>query len=99
MGDIEVATDELRSLGARLERLGNDLKSQDGGSSYGTDELAHREVVGAMEEFRDNWNDNRDHLADKLSKLGELATQTADGFEEADAELTREVVQAMEKSR
>jgi hypothetical protein len=99
MSDLEVATQELRRLGARLRQLRDDLKSHDGGSSYGTDELAHAGVLRAMEEFRDNWDDNRAHLADKLGKLGELATQTADGFEEADAGLAREVVTAMEQSR
>jgi uncharacterized protein YukE len=99
MGDIEVATDELRALGTQLSRLSKDLRSQDGNADYGVDQLAHRAVVGAMDEFRKNWNDNRDHLADKLTKLGELATRTADGFEEADAELAKEVVKAMEESR
>lgn len=98
MGDIEVATDELRALGRRLERLSADLSSRDGNADYTTSELAHQDVVKAMDEFRKNWNDNRDHLAEKLGKLAELATQTADGFEEADAELAREVIEAMESA-
>lgn len=95
MGDLQVATDELRTLGRRLEQLSGQLKSQDGNADYGRSELGHHKVIGAMEEFRDNWDDNRDHLADKLSKLGELADQTAEGFEEADRELAKEITQAM----
>lgn len=96
MSDLEVATDELRALGGRLDQLGGELKSQDGNADYGTSELGHHKVVDAMEEFRDNWDDNRDHLADKLDKLGEHATETADGFDEADAELASEITKAME---
>jgi uncharacterized protein YukE len=98
MGDVEVATDGLRALAGRLEQLSTDLSSRDARANYSTTELAHRSVVGAMEQFRENWDDNRDHLADKLSKLAELAARTADGFEEADAALAREVVKAMEGS-
>ena len=49
-----------------------------------------------MDEFNDNWNDNRKHLAEKLAKLGELARETADGFEQADEELAREVAKAVD---
>lgn len=98
MGDLDVATDELRAVGRSLERLSADLRSRDGNADYATSELAHRDVVVAMEEFRRNWNDNRDHLAEKLRKLAELATQTAEGFEEADAELAREIVRALERA-
>lgn len=96
MSDLQVATDELRTLGGRLEQLNTDLKSQDGKADYGRAQLGHERVVNAMEEFRDNWDDNRDHLADKLGKLSELAIETADGFEEADRELAKEIIKAME---
>jgi ABC-type transporter Mla subunit MlaD len=49
-----------------------------------------------MAEFQGSWDDNRDHLADKLTKLGELAEETADGFEEADEALAREIAEAVE---
>jgi uncharacterized protein YukE len=52
-----------------------------------------------MDRFGRNWDDNRAHLAEKLSKLAELVTQTADGFEKADAQLAQEVVKAMERAR
>lgn len=91
MGDLEVATDELEELGGQLKNLGKNLKTIDGGADYGLEELAHRKVVDAMDEFRGNWDDNRDHLADKLSKLGDLATTAAESFTEADEELAKQI--------
>lgn len=97
MSDLEVATDELRALGTRLGQLSSGLKSLDGEAEYDTSRLAHSDVVDGMNEFRDNWDDNRDHLADKLAKIGDLATQTGEGFEEADAKLATEIRKAVEE--
>lgn len=97
MSDLQVATNELRALGTRLTTLCDRLKSTDGGASYGKEHLAHDDVIGAMDKFRTNWDDNRDHLADKLKKLGELATTTADEFTKADEELAAKLVKAIEE--
>lgn len=96
MGDLEVATDELEDLGGQLKKLGKDLKTIDGGADYGVEELAHRKVLDAMDEFRGNWDDNRDHLADKLTKLGDLATTAAESFTEADEELAKQIREVLE---
>lgn len=96
MGDLQVATDELRALADRLGTLGNELADGDAKKSYSTTELAHRTVIDGMDEFNDNWDDNRKRLAEKLTKLGELARETADGFEQADEELAREVAEAVD---
>jgi hypothetical protein len=98
MGDLEIAIDEVKQLGTRLKDLADDLKSGDGKKSYDVDELGHHKVIDAMEEFHGNWNDNRDHLADKLSTLGDLAVETADTFTEADEDLAREINKVMEES-
>ncbi|MFD1826821.1 MULTISPECIES: hypothetical protein [Mumia] len=99
MNDLQVATQELRDLGTRLTTLCDRLKSADGRASYGKEHLAHEDVVDAMDKFRKNWDDNRDHLADKLLKLGELATETANGFEEADEKLAAELVKAIKEAK
>lgn len=96
MGDLEVATGELHALADRLGTLSDELVDGDATKSYDLDELAHRKVIDGMDEFNDNWNDNRKHLAEKLAKLGELARETADGFEQADEELAREVAKAVD---
>lgn len=96
MGDLEVAIDELHDLGDRLRTLGDRLEKSDGKVSYDKSELAHDDVIDAMSEFASNWDDNRDHLADKLRKLGDLATTTADEFTQADEELATELLEAIE---
>lgn len=95
VGDIEIATDNLRGLATKLSGMHADLMSTDAKAGYSTSTLAHHKVVGAMEEFRDNWNDNRKYVADKLNKLSELADQTAEGFEQVDQKLAQEINEAM----
>ncbi|MGI9155905.1 MAG: hypothetical protein ACR2FG_04620 [Marmoricola sp.] len=98
MGDIQVAVDDLRALGSRLDTLAGDLKDGDGHADYTTSDLAHSTVVDAMDNFRGNWDDNRDHLADKLNKLGELAKTSADWFTKTDEDLAKKVREALESS-
>ena len=96
MTDLEVATTELQALGTRIKGLSSDLEKVDAKAGYDVTELAHRTVIDAMDEFKDNWDDNRKHVADRLSKLGDLASETASSFTEADEELATKVREIME---
>jgi hypothetical protein len=95
VGDLEVATDNLWELGSQLNQLGDQLKTGDANVSYTADQLAHSLVIGAMNEFTSNWDDNRKHLAGKLVTLGDHARNTAEGFEQADLELARKINEIM----
>jgi len=97
MGDVEIAVGELRDLSTRLTGLSEDLMGVDAGAEYTTSELAHRSVIEAMDEFHSNWDDNREYVCGKLDDLAELATRTADGFTDADAELAAKINETMEK--
>ena len=97
MGDVEVATDELRDLGRRLDQLSGDMMDGDADVSYARSELAHSKVIDAMDEFHSNWDNNREYVCGKLDTLADLAEQTADGFEETDEDLARQVTEAMEQ--
>lgn len=96
VSDLEIAIDLVSDLGEKLKSMKTDLKTSDGKKHYALDELGHRKVIDAMDNFHSNWNDNRDHLADKLGKLGELATQAAERFTEQDEQLAKEIREAME---
>lgn len=52
-----------------------------------------------MDKFRGNWNDHRDHLADKLDKLSGLAKTAAEKFTEADEELAEELHKIMKDAK
>lgn len=97
MGDVEVATDELRSLSGTLSRLSKNLTEKDADVEYERTQLAHRKVIDAMDEFHSNWDDNRDYVASKLDTLADMADQTADGFEQTDADLARQIREVMEQ--
>lgn len=96
MADLEVATADLEYLGSRVKDLGDDLKRGDGKADYSVTQLAHNKVVDAMDNFRGNWNDHRDHLADKL---GGLAKTAAEKFTEADEELAEELHKIMKDAK
>lgn len=96
MGDLEVAIDELRNLSTTLDGLRDDLMDGDANVDYARSELGHSKVIDAMDEFHSNWDDNREYVASKLESLADLAQETADGFDDADAELAREVAKAVE---
>ncbi|GAA1239784.1 hypothetical protein [Oryzihumus leptocrescens] len=95
MSDLSYAVDELNGLGSKLHTLSHDLKSVDGHADLSVGALAHARVVGAMDHFRTNWDDNRDHLAEKLGQLGDLAAKAAEGFSQADADLARKIRDAV----
>jgi hypothetical protein len=97
MGDLEVAITEVRDLGNQLKTMHDDLKDRDGHVDYHTDQLAHSKVIDAMDNFKGNWDDHRDHLADKLDKLGDLAIQSAESFTKTDEDLASKIRQAMEE--
>jgi uncharacterized protein YukE len=97
MGDVEVATDDLRALSDTLAQLSKDLTSSDANVEYERTQLAHRKVIDAMDEFHSNWNDNRDYVASKLDTLADMADQTADGFDETDADLAKQISEVMDQ--
>ncbi|MGZ4493247.1 MAG: hypothetical protein ACXVWU_00975 [Nocardioides sp.] len=97
MSDLSYSVDQLSSLSAHLGALKHNLTTTDGHADYRLDTLGHQRVVSAMEDFRGNWDDNRDHLADKLGTLGNLAGKAAEGFSQADADLARKIRAALER--
>ncbi|MET1038026.1 MAG: hypothetical protein ABW075_07110 [Aeromicrobium sp.] len=97
MGDVEVATNDLRTLSRRLKGLSKDMTDGDADVDYARTQLAHRKVIDAMDTFHSNWEDNRDYVCSKLDALGDMAEQTADGFEETDADLARQISEVMEQ--
>lgn len=97
MSDLSYSVDVLTGLGGDLKNLATDLEDGEGSAHYGTSDVGHVRVADALDNFRTNWNDNRDHLAEKLATLGDLATRSAEGFSEADADLARRLREKMEE--
>jgi|1186.fasta_scaffold206465_2 hypothetical protein len=97
MGDLEYSVDLLSTLGTSLKHVSSDLKDGQGSHDYSAAQVGHDKVAGALDNFRGNWDDNREHLAKKLAALGDLATTAADGFSKADADLAHKIRASMEK--
>jgi hypothetical protein len=97
MGDVEVATDDLRTLSDTLSTLSNDLTDSDATVDYERTQLAHRKVIDAMDEFHSNWDNNREYVSSKLDTLAEMADQTAEGFDQTDADLAKQIAEVMDQ--
>lgn len=97
MSDLTYSIDVLQQLGGDLKNLASDFKDGEGSANYGTSDVGHVRVADALDNFRTNWNDNRDHLAEKLATLGDLASKAAEGFSEADADLATKLREKMEE--
>ncbi len=96
MSDLTYSVDVLQQLGSNLTDLASDFKDGEGSANYGVSDVGHVKVADALDNFRTNWNDNREHLAEKLSTLGDLATKSAEGFGAADADLAAKLREKME---
>jgi hypothetical protein len=97
VSDLSYSVDVLQGLGGDLKNLSTDFKDGEGSANYGTSDVGHVRVADALDNFRTNWNDNRDHLAEKLATLGDLASKAAEGFSEADADLATKLREKMEE--
>lgn len=81
--------DRLTTLGSRLSRVASNLKGDGQLSRYGVEDVGHREVVDAVDDFVGDWDDRRKKLVEKVEALADLASKSAEQFNEADRELAR----------
>jgi hypothetical protein len=99
VSDLTYSIDLLTTLGGNMLGVSSDFTDGEGSADYDSSDLGHHRVAEAMDNFRENWNDNREHLAEKLSTLGDLALKAAEGFSEADADLAKKIRESVEAPR
>jgi hypothetical protein len=87
---LKVDTRDLRSLSTAL----GEVKAAFEAGGDGIDDAeacGHAGLVQRVRSFATGWNDSRRQLAEAIGDLGTSALGIADGFDEADAELTAAV--------
>ena len=94
--DLAYATEDLTLLGSDLKTLSDDVKGDGALGEVGVDQVAHQKVVSALEDFAGDWDDRRDKLAESLSAISDLATKAAEELTKVDAELAKEIREALE---
>lgn len=76
----------LDRLGGDLTGLADALDGRAESTRWSADEIGHRTVVHALEQFADSWDDKRELLTRSLRSLGEMASQTRETFGQLDEE-------------
>jgi uncharacterized protein YukE len=86
--DLTVRTGLLRDTAASLAELRAEL----GRLEHRRDRLhaawGSAEVADALDDFVDNWDDNRRRISDSMTSLQRMAESTAEEFERIESELT-----------
>lgn len=94
--DLSYAREDLEQLGNELRSLSEALRGDGRLSDVSIEDVAHHEVVGALEDFAGDWDDKRKALADSLGAISDMATETSTTLGDADAELARQIRDVVE---
>lgn len=92
---VRYSLDLLADLGGDLSGLADALDGRAESTRWEAGDLGHRRVVDALEEFADSWDDKRELLTRSLRSLGDMASSTAETFEDLDVRTAREVADAV----
>jgi hypothetical protein len=95
--DLQYSIDLLDGFGGRLVTLGTSMKDDKALDDLGADDLGHQRLVDAVRDFNDAWDDNRELVGTKVENLGQMASQSAEAFTEADQELADKVADILEE--
>ncbi|RBY96222.1 hypothetical protein DQ237_10170 [Blastococcus sp. TF02-8] len=65
-------------------------------TSWNREDVGHRAVAEALEDFAGSWDDKRELLSGSLRDVGKMATDSASTFEGVDDELAAAVTDILE---
>lgn len=85
--DVAYDSVALETLGHELKATTSNLKNDEDLKRAGIDEVAHQDVVNAIDDFVGDWDDKRKKLTDKVEALSEMANESFAKYDEADREL------------
>jgi predicted protein tyrosine phosphatase len=96
MADLSYSLELLNGMGRELTALADALEGNTQRTSWDAEEVGHRKVSDALEDFADSWDDRRELLTKALRDVGRMATDSATTFKEIDDELAADVRGIME---
>lgn len=98
MSDLAYSITALTNLGTGLANLAGDLRSDGGLDNVSVEQVNSQRVVDAIDDFADDWDDNRESLARSIESIGKLASKAAETFADADRQLATEVREMFEEN-
>lgn len=96
---LTYATTELSGLGARLEQLAGELRSDGRLAHVDKYDVVEASVIDALGDFAADWENRREELAGNVEALGKLAGEAARTFGQADDELAAKALEILQESR
>lgn len=95
MADLAYSLELLNGLGVELAGLADALEGTAPRTSWDAEEIGHRRVADALEDFAGSWDDQRELLTRSLRAVGEMATSSAETFAQVDDELAGKVTEIL----
>lgn len=96
MADLSYSLELLNGLGRELKSLADALDGTARRTSWNAEDVGHRLVSGALDDFADSWDDRRELLTRALRDVGGMAEESAKTFAEIDDQLAAEVRDILE---
>jgi len=91
VADLQYNVELLDRLGRQLSGLADGLEGTTVGTGWDDEEIGHRRVADALDDFAGSWDDKRGALTTSLREVGDMATSSAATFREVDDRLAAEI--------
>lgn len=96
--DVAYDSVALETLGHELKTTTSNLKNDGDLTRAGIEQVAHADVVNAIDDFVGDWDDKRKKLTNKVEALSQMATESFNKYSEADRELADSLESEVKKS-
>ena len=97
MADLQYSLELLDGLGRQLCGLADGLEGNTAGTRWDDEEIGHRRVADALDDFAGSWDDKRGKLTTSLREVGDMATSSAATFQEVDDQLAADIEAILEE--
>ncbi|MFJ8086394.1 hypothetical protein ACIQ6Y_38285 [Streptomyces sp. NPDC096205] len=94
MGErLRVSTDDLHQVGTGLRTIATEFEGLDKlMDSYDRRTVGHDKLFERIQEFSDDWDDNRNQMIKDIEGLGTLAKEASKAYKELDTALYQALV-------
>lgn len=96
MPDLAYSLTLLNSLGRELNGLADAMDGTASRTSWNREDVGHRAVADALDDFAGSWDDKRSTLTTSLCEVGDMATSSAATFREVDDQLAADIEAILE---
>ena len=84
MAELEVDIAALRDMAGNLKELKREFETQDVRVAGYADAVGSDEIAGALEEFANNWSDQREEIGEMLQEVAGYAMIAVEAYTEVE---------------